>query len=407
MQATLLLRTSWRALRKHAARSILTILGITIGIAAIIVTFSIGRGAELKIRSQILAMGEDAIYIIPGNVIERGASRGDKRARLTERDLEAIQQQSSNLVSFSRGHENLADMQHGAQTVNERVIGSDATLASMAGYQIKWGTFFNDLQVQNRTNVVVLGQELAKKLFKNDYPIDQMILINKTPFTVIGVFGYIDFYMGTNDPNTRAYIPFTVAEKYIRKDELTTGDLSFLLLKTADTTPGQTMRMVKRTLRLRHGIGQGETDDFTIFDQESIAAAAQEASRVLKFFGLIAASISLLVGGIGVMNIMLVSVKERTREIGVRLALGATQTLVRNQFLVEAITLCSFGGIVGIILGIIAQHAVSELAGLPEVLELTPLFLALITTILIGIFFGYYPARKASLLNPVDALVER
>jgi len=378
-----------------------------IGIAAIIVTFSIGRGAELKIRSQILAMGEGALYIVPGNVIEKGASHGSRRARLTEADLEAIQQQSTRLVAFSRGHENLAEIQHGPQTVRERVIGSDANLAAISNYQVRLGTFFNDLQVENRVNVIVLGQDLAKKLFKNAYPINQTVLVDKTPFTVIGVLEHIDFYAGTNDPNTRAYIPFTVADKYIKREELTTGDLSFLVLKAADPEPGQTLRTVKRTLRLRHGIGQGESDDFTIFDQESIAAAAQEASRVLKFFGLIAASISLLVGGIGVMNIMLVSVKERTREIGVRLALGATQALVHNQFLVEAVTLCTFGGILGIILGIIAQHAVSELAGLPEVLELTPLLIALITTILIGIFFGYYPAYKASHLNPVDALVER
>ncbi|PKN03294.1 hypothetical protein CVU75_02975 [Candidatus Dependentiae bacterium HGW-Dependentiae-1] len=407
MHALLLLRTSWRALRKHAIRSLLTILGIMIGIAAIIVTFSIGRGAELKIRSQILAMGEGALYIVPGNVIEKGASHGSRRARLTEADLEAIQQQSTRLVAFSRGHENLAEIQHGPQTVRERVIGSDANLAAISNYQVRLGTFFNDLQVENRVNVIVLGQDLAKKLFKNAYPINQTVLVDKTPFTVIGVLEHIDFYAGTNDPNTRAYIPFTVADKYIKREELTTGDLSFLVLKAADPEPGQTLRTVKRTLRLRHGIGQGESDDFTIFDQESIAAAAQEASRVLKFFGLIAASISLLVGGIGVMNIMLVSVKERTREIGVRLALGATQALVHNQFLVEAVTLCTFGGILGIILGIIAQHAVSELAGLPEVLELTPLLIALITTILIGIFFGYYPAYKASHLNPVDALVER
>jgi putative ABC transport system permease protein len=380
-----------------------------IGIAAIIVTFSIGRGAELKIRSQILAMGEGAAYIIPGNVVERGAARSSlsRQARLTEGDLEAIEHQIKNVIRITRGHENFVDIQYGPITIRERIVGTDPNLLDISNYTLAQGVFFNDFQEKAHTNVVVLGHELAKKLFKKEYPINQTITLEKVPFTVIGVFKPIDFFWGTNDPNTRAYIPFTVADKYFRKSELNIGDLTFIALKVEDDYPGQTIRMTRRILRQRHSIDEGEPDDFMIFDQESIASAAQEASRMIKLFGLIAASISLLVGGIGVMNIMLVSVKERTREIGVRLAIGATQALVRSQFLIEAVTLCSFGGILGIVLGIIAQHIISKGIALPTVLEPYPLFLAFLVTIMVGIFFGYYPARKASLLNPVDALLER
>jgi putative ABC transport system permease protein len=167
------------------------------------------------------------------------------------------------------------------------------------------------------------------------------------------------------------------------------------------------LRAIRRILRYLHGIKPGDEDDFMIFDQQSLSDTAQQAASTIKLFGLIAASISLLVGGIGVMNIMLVSVKERTKEIGIRLALGATQGIVQRQFLIEATTLSAFGGIMGIILGIIAQYFVSKATSLPGTIELLPLLLSFLVTMLVGIFFGYYPARKASLLNPVDALLEK
>lgn len=410
MKMTILIRASLRAIRKHAVRSFLTVLGIMIGIIAIIITFSVGAGAEIKIREQILAMGEGAIYIIPGNIIERGQVRSNlgKPTKIQEKDLDAIIKQVSTVKYASRGHEHLPLMEHGLNAIQERLVGADPTFVNITNYTMKKGQFFNDFHLQNRLNVVVIGNELAKKLFKTEDPIDGTIMIDNIPFTVIGVLDKINFFWGTNDPNVRAYIPFSVADKYFRKPELKTGDLGFIALEIEpEKIPGTTLRKVKRVLRFMHDIDPGASDDFTIFDQETIAESAQRASKIIKLFGLIAAMISLLVGGIGIMNIMLVSVQERTKEIGIRLALGATQKMVQTQFLIEAGIISLLGGLIGVVVGSIAQYILSRITNLPGYIAPTPLLFALLSTIAIGVFFGFYPARKASMLNPVDALMEK
>jgi putative ABC transport system permease protein len=382
-----------------------------IGIAAIIVTFSIGSGAQEKVKKQIMSMGEGAVYIVAGNVIDRGRTRSTLATapRMRERDLEAIKAQCPSVRFASRGHDSLRTMEHGSNSVRDRVLGVDETMNNIANYKIKDGSFFTQDHLQKRVNVVVLGNTIAEKLFKGANPVGQTIRIDEKPFTVIGVYDPIDFYWGTNDPNSRAYIPFTVADKYFRKEEMVSGDLGFMSLriKNPEIESETTLRSVRRILRYLHNIKPGDEDDFMIFDQQSLSDTAQQAASTIKLFGLIAASISLLVGGIGVMNIMLVSVKERTKEIGIRLALGATQNIVQRQFLIEAATLSGFGGIMGIVLGIIAQYFVSKATNLPGTIELLPLLISFLITMLVGIFFGYYPARKASLLNPVDALLDK
>lgn len=411
MNTFLLWRTSLNVIRKHAIRSTLTILGIMIGIAAIIVTFSIGSGAQAKVKKQIMSMGEGAVYIVSGNVIERGQARSTSATppRLRERDLEAIQHQCENVSYVSRGLEALHVMKYGVNSVKDRIIGSDTNMQNISNYKIKYGQFFTDDHVQKRMNVVVLGHELAKKLFKGADPLDQTIRINDIPFTVIGVYDIVEFYWGTNDPNIRAYIPFTVADKYFRKEGMVSGDLGFigLRIENPEQNAEDTLRKIRRILRFMHSIGPDDEDDFMIFDQQSVSDAAQQATNVIKLFGLIAASISLLVGGIGVMNIMLVSVKERTKEIGIRLALGATQGVIQRQFLIEAMTLSAFGGLMGILLGIGAQYLLSRATNLPGTIEIIPLIGSFLVTMLVGIFFGFYPAQKASLLDPVEALLEK
>lgn len=411
MNTLLLWRTSLTVLQKHLIRSLLTILGIMIGIAAIIVTFSIGSGAQEKVKKQIMSMGEGAVYIVAGNVIDRGRTRSTLATapRMRERDLEAIKAQCPMVRFVSRGHDSLRTMEYGSNSVRDRVLGIDETMDNITNYKIKYGNFFTKDHVQKRVNVVVLGNTVAEKLFKGANPVGQTIRIDEKPFTVIGVYNVIDFYWGTNDPNSRAYIPFTVADKYFRKEEMVSGDLGFMGLRITNPEKESetTLRTVRRILRYLHRIKPGDEDDFMIFDQQSVSDTAQQAASTIKLFGLIAASISLLVGGIGVMNIMLVSVKERTKEIGIRLALGATQSIVQRQFLIEAATLSGFGGIMGIVLGIIAQYFVSKATSLPGTIELLPLLVSFLVTMLVGIFFGFYPARKASLLNPVDALLEK
>jgi putative ABC transport system permease protein len=409
MHIRLLIRIALRALKNNKVRSTLTMLGIMIGIAAIMVTLTIGAGIKQKMHNQIMTMGDGALFILPGTIIEGGRTRSSviDAATLTVLDAESLEKQIPELIAISRGHEESCDIQHEASIVHDQVAGLDANILSIINYKIKLGTFFSDTQVKNRTQVVVLGSKLAQKLFKKAYPIGQTVYIEKYPFTVIGVFAPIDFFGGPHDPNMHAYIPFSVADKYFRPENLSDGDLGYIMLRAHNAQAGQALRLVKRILRFNHAIDDEDPDDFLIFDQESIAAAASRAATIVSLFGIIAAAISLIVGGIGIMNIMLVSVKERTREIGIRLALGATQSIIQRQFLYEAIILCLLGGLGGIALGLGAHTLISYTVQLPKVTSFFPILISLGTTLLIGLFFGYYPAQLASRLNPVQALLER
>lgn len=394
----------------HAGRSLLTILGIMIGIAAIIVTFSIGRGAEEKVRQQITVMGEGACYILPGNILTRGAVRAtlQKPMRLYQGDLDAILAQVPGIKEISRGTYTLEMLEYGSSAIKERVLGTDENLLKINKNKLKYGSFFSKQQSFERANVVVIGHKVMKKLFGEEFPIGKIIRINKIPFVVIGVIDHQEHFWGSEDPNARSFIPFTVAKKYFRPSEEIEDDIGAILIgfqeniKSADS-----IRMIRRILRFRHHIEEQEEDDFTFLDEDALLQAAQKAATIIKLFGLIAACISLLVGGIGVMNIMLVSVQERKAEIGLRIAVGATKTIVQIQFLLEAIVLCMVGGFIGIFVGLLGQWSLALLTTLPSIIEFTPLIISFLVTIIVGVFFGFYPARKASLLNPIDALLER
>jgi len=394
----------------HAARSLLTILGIMIGIAAIIVTFSIGRGAEEKVRKQIMFMGEGACYIIPGSILTRGAVRAtlERPMRLYQGDLEAIAAQVPGIKEISRSTYTLEMLEYGSVAIKERMLGTDENLLKINKNKLKYGTFFNKQQLIQRVNVVVIGEKIMNKLFGSEYPIGKTIRINKIPFIVVGVIDHQEHFWGSEDPNARSFVPFTVAKKYFRQPDEIEDDIGAILIGFKDNVNSEEpIRMIRRILRFRHNLENQEEDDFTFLDQEALVGAAQKAATIIKLFGLIAACISLLVGGIGVMNIMLVSVQERKTEIGLRVAVGATKNIVQFQFLLEAIALCVMGGLIGILVGLLGQWGITSLTTLPSILELSPLVISFLVTIIVGVFFGFYPARKASLLNPIDALLER
>lgn len=404
MNTITLFKTSLSVIYRHAIRSLLTVLGIMIGIAAIVVTISIGRGAEQRIRSQIMSMGENAVYIIPGNVFKHGESRSEQVSRLTTDDLYSLTSQVDDIVGATPVFEVSDPMIYGDATAKERILGTNSNLLTLVSRTMAKGIFFTDYHVKHRENVIVLGDSLAENLFKKTDPIGKVIRIKQVPFTVIGVVKYDGNFWGTNDPNKLGYMPYTTAKKYFKPKYLE-QDLDFIVLKLGEEKyKGESLRKIIRTLRLSRHIKPDDQDDFTIFDQQTLATSAETSSRIIQLFGLIAAFIALIVGGIGIMNIMLVSVQERTREIGVRLALGATQTMIQTQFIIEAVVLCTLGGIIGVIVGIGLVEFLSYITSLPGIIEIKPIALALLVTILIGVFFGYYPARKASLLNPVDAL---
>ena len=410
MMLRILIRTSIRVLRKHRVRSFLTILGIMIGIASIIITFSIGRGAEEAITSSILGMGENATYIMPAEFIKRGALRSGvaQRVKLTLKQMRDIKTNCPEILEISPMHMTVQQIQHKQNVAQETIIGSHENMIKINDNNIERGHFFNDYHVKQKSNVIVLGNKVAQKLFRAEDPIGKTVIINKQPFTVLGVLEHNPNFWGPRDPNDQAYIPFTVAKKVCRGPDEGEDETTAVAIKLYPGVDSEVfLRKVKNILRFSYGTKPGEPDQFSIFDQKSIEDVARDAAGIIKLFGLIAAAVSLLVGSIGVMNIMLVSVKERTREIGIRMAIGATPGSIRRQFLIESTTLCLFGGIIGVGLGLLGQIGISSTAKLPMVIEFTPMIISLVITVLIGIFFGYYPAYQASKLNPVDALLER
>lgn len=410
MNIFFILKTSINAIISHTGRSLLTIIGIMIGIAAIIITFAIGRGAEEKIKKQITWMGEGSCYIVSGNILTRGAARAAlfKPIRLTVQDMQAIKDQIPEIQEISRSTYTLEMMEYLGNATRDRVLGTDANMLRINKNKLRYGTMFTPGHVQNRINVAILGEKIAQKLFRDELPLGKTIRISGQPFKIIGVIEHQEHFFGPEDPNSRAFVPYTVAKKLFSRATESEDDLSAIALNfhpNINTT--RPMRIIKRILRDRHGLYKQEEDDFTIFDEETIKKTAEDAAAVIKLFGLIAASISLIVGGIGVMNIMLVSVQERTQEIGLRMAIGATRPLIQLQFLFEAILLCTLGGLIGIVIGLAGLLLLGQLTNLPHIIEYMPLIISFLVTIVVGIFFGYYPAHIASLMNPIDALLER
>jgi putative ABC transport system permease protein len=410
MNMLYILRTSSKAIARHIVRSFLTVLGIMIGIAAIIITFAIGRGAEEKIKGQIMWMGEGSSYIISGSVLSRGAARKAlfKPIRLTVQDMHAIQDQVPEIQEISRSTYTLEMMEYEGKATRDRVLGVDANMLKINKNRLRYGSMFTEQHIADRAPVVILGEKIAEKLFPHAMPVGATMRINGHPFTVLGVIEHQEHFFGPEDPNSRVFVPFTVAKKLFSTAQELEDDISAIALSFyPDVSSEKPLRVIKRILRMRHAIDAHEEDDFTIFDQETIQKTAHEAARVIKLFGLIAASISLIVGGIGVMNIMLVSVRERTQEIGLRIAIGATRTVVQLQFIIEAVILCALGGLVGICVGVLGLLLAGSVTHIPTIMEYPPLIISFLVTLVIGLFFGYYPARVASLLNPIEALLER
>ncbi len=407
MNITLLLKSSFKCIKQHKGRSFLTILGIIIGIGSIISTLSIGYGAEEKLRQQILQMGNNFIFIQPGKMAEEGKTNLTQRRKpnhLTETDIFILKSQipeikkitpvmfAHDIISYESNNV-LVDIKCG----NEDYI-------DVIERKIKTGNSYTKHHVLKSSKVIVLGSAVAKDLFHSLNPIGKTIKIKNVLYTVIGVTKKIDNYMGMMNPNLDIYMPLTTARKQIFQK--INNKVHGIAISTYNKNEmAKVVRKINRILRFKHRLEENEPNDFTIFDQESMINAAKTSSNILKLLLLIIASISLLVGGIGVMNIMFVSVSERTQEIGIRMAIGATSGMIQKQFILEAISLCFIGGVIGILIGIIVPHIVSLFTSWPVVIKLSSIIFAFAVTFMVGVIFGYYPARKAAQLNPVDALV--
>ncbi len=406
-----LLKTSLASIMHHKGRSVLTTLGINIGVAAIIAMLAIGHGAEEKIKKEILSTGKNMIYVQSGTLklFDQNKELNRKKSSpLTMDDLQALKKACPAIAKISpttSGHQTIKYLNN---TVSLELKSGNEDFLSILNRTIKTGSFITSTQVQMGSRVIVLGQKAAQELFKSLDPINQIVTINNIPFVVIGVVEKLKSQFGGEfyDANLDSFIPISTFKKYIERTRLSELRGIAISTKSYDLIP-ETVKHVTKNLRARHSLEIKDANDFTVFDQQSMLNAAKASANIFTFFLLIVACISLLVGGIGVMNIMMVSVGERTQEIGIRMALGAPDKLILSQFLAEALMLCTFGGLLGIVLGTATPFIASMFTGWTVVIKPLSIIVAFFAIFTVGLIFGYYPAYKASRLNPVDALQDQ
>jgi putative ABC transport system permease protein len=395
-------RTSLRALQRNKMRSLLTALGIIIGVGAVIAMVSIGNGAKAQVESQIAGLGENVILVMSGSSSSRGVSSGSGGVyTLTIPDMEAIRSEVDGVKAISPEARRSQRVAAGSQNWFTTITGVAPEYFDLRRWPMAEGVCFTDRDVRGATKTAVLGAAVATELFGNDDPIGQTVRIRNIPFLVIGVLTRKGSSLMGTDQDDAVFIPYTSAMKRIIGSE--SVRMLHVQATSADSMP-EIQTQITALLNQRHRISQEKESDFFVRSQEDLAQMATATSKVMT--GLLAAiaSVSLLVGGIGIMNIMLVSVTERTREIGIRMAVGAHGRDILLQFLVESIVLSCLGGVFGILLGVGSAKLVTSLVGWNTVISPTAIGLAFAFSAAIGIFFGFYPARKAAALDPIDAL---
>jgi putative ABC transport system permease protein len=404
------LQMSIESIFTHKLRAMLTMLGIIIGVAAVVTTIGIGRGASANITQSIQSQGVNLLIVLPGATSSGGVSQGGGSARtLTMGDVAALQDATMNpaLEQVVPVYSGNAQLVYGGVNNQNSVVGTTAAYASVRDLTVADGSFLTDAEVTQESQVVVLGATLATTLFGNAEPVGQSIRIMGQPFTVIGVLKATGG-AGFSSNDTIAFAPISVAQARLfnaprYRGEYTVSDIN-LDVVTADQIPAAE-RQIETTLRLRHNLTAAADNDFSIFNQQSLLDTAASVSQTLTIFLGAVGAISLLVGGIGIMNIMLVSVTERTREIGVRRAVGAHDQHILLQFLIEALVLTAIGGVVGIGLSYGVAYLLPHL-GTSFKVDIQPdsMILAVGVSLASGLLFGIYPAMRATQLDPIEAL---
>ena len=399
------LKISFRALRVNKMRSSLTMLGIIIGVGAVIAMLAVGTGASERISQQIASIGSNLIIILPGSTTSGGLRMGmGSQPTLTKDDADAILKECSAVQDVAPVLNGAAQIVYGNQNWSTGVYGTTPSMLNIRDWPLVSGRSFTEQDVRSATKVCLLGQTVVENLFGSIDPLGQVVRIKKVPFTVIGVLDKKGQSPQGQDQDDTVYIPVTTAQKKIFGTTFP-GMVRTIMVKGKSTEDlDAAEKQINELLRQRHHIGPKKDNDFTVRNLTQIMQVAEQSTKVMTLLLGAIASVSLLVGGIGIMNIMLVSVTERTREIGIRMAVGAKTWDIRLQFIIEALTLSLIGGIAGIIAGISGSQIISAVAGWSTIVSVLSIFLAFGFSGLVGIFFGFYPAYKASLLNPIDAL---
>ena len=401
------IRIALRALRVNKLRSALTMLGIIIGVGAVIAMVGVGAGAQARVAEQIQSLGSNLIIVLSGSTTAGGIRGGQgSRLTITEDDSAAIAREIAAVQGSAPAMRGSAQVVYGNLNWSTGIQGVTADYAEVREWGVVTGRFVTPEDLAGASKVALLGQTTVQNLFGDSDPLGQIIRIKKVPFTVVGVLDRKGQNSWGQDQDDVVIIPLSTAKKKVlgvsQANARSVGSISIKIL------PGENMveaeAQIRELLRQRHRLQPYQEDDFTVRNLSEVLQTQEESSKVMTYLLLAIASVSLLVGGIGIMNIMLVSVTERTREIGLRMAVGARGRDILTQFLVEAVTLSLIGGLIGIATGLGTSYAISQLAEWRVAISPESIAMAFGFAAAVGVFFGFYPARKAARLDPIDAL---
>ena len=400
----MIIRVAFRALVRNKMRAALTMLGIIIGVGAVIAMVSIGQGAQASVQAQIESIGTNLLFVSAGaqNVGGVRSGAGDNGTNtLTAEDLEAIRREVPSVAFVTPAVNARSQLVFGNMNWNTSVQGVNQDYPAIRKWNVASGDFFTESDVRSAARVIVIGQTIADNLFSGMDPVGQTVRVMNLPFRVVGVMDRKGQDPQGRDQDDIAFAPFTaVQKKILGSPRLQIAYVSAISQDATYTAQNQ----ITELLRQRHKLTPNQPDDFTVRNMSDIAEAANETNSIMTILLGSIAGVSLLVGGIGIMNIMLVSVTERTREIGIRMAIGARSSAVRTQFLIESIVLSLTGGLLGILFGVVASLVIPVMLGWPTLVSMMAIIGSLLFSAAVGIFFGYYPARKAAALDPIEAL---
>ena len=395
-----ILRVALQSIRANLIRSCLTMLGIIIGVAAVITMLAAGSGAQQQIEEQIEALGANVLNITSETWFLRGVARD--QLTLAVEDIWALRDHAQYIDAVVPTLEDRGQVNYGGRNVNVTLIGTTADFVDLFNYTVQHGRMFTEAEDRNRQRVAVVGASIPQYLEVQNPPdlLGERVLVRGIPFTVVGIFEEIGA-VGWSNPDQQVMLPVRTAESRVFGSE----DLEDISVRVVPDVPLQTAMVdVERVLRAEHRIPPGFPNDFAIYDSKQFLETREQAQQTFTMLLASIAGVSLLVGGIGIMNIMLVSVTERTREIGVRMALGATRLNIMTQFLIEAVALCLLGGALGVAAGAGMALLLSRTAGWAVYISPESVLLAVAFSLAVGLFFGLLPARRAAALDPIEAL---
>src|SRR3989441_10491375 len=404
MDLLMIIRVAFRALQRNKMRAGLTMLGVIIGVSAVVAMVSIGQGAQAAVQAQIDSIGTNLLFVSAGaqNVGGVRSGTGDNGTNtLTVEDLDAIKREVPSVSMVTPTVNARGQLVAGNMNWNTSIQGVSEQYPEVRKWAVQSGEFFTDLDVRTAARVLVVGQTIADNLFAGADPIGQTIRVQSLPFRVVGVMMRKGQDQQGRDQDDIAFAPYTTVQKKILGSPRL--QIAYVSAISQDATY-TAQQQITDLLRQRHNLSPTDPDDFTVRNMPDIAEAANQTNNTMTILLACIASVSLLVGGIGIMNIMLVSVTERTREIGIRMAIGARSSAVRSQFLIESIVLSLTGGLFGIVLGIMVSLLIPKFLGWPTLISTLAIIGSVIFSAAVGIFFGYYPARKAAALDPIEAL---